>query len=334
MTASSDRAVDGGREPLPHPGHRVHVVLGEVANQRPHQRDRLRLARGEEVGHAARLVVDARAAQALPVDLLVRDRLHHVRPGDEHVAGPLGHHREVRDRRRIDRPAGAWSQDQRDLGHDAARQGVAEEDIGIASKADDTFLDAGAARIREADDRAPASMARSITLQIFSACASDSEPPNTVKSCAYAKTSRPSIRPNPVTTPSPRYRCASRPKSLARWVTSASSSAKVFSSKSRSTRSRAVSLPRACCCSIRRSPPPRSASARSCANRACLSAVDTGLLSQYLWAQQGSNLRPAGYEPDALTTELWARRCWMLVDKFEYRRSSLHKDERSETPCG
>ena len=56
---------------------------------------------------------------------------------------------------------------------------------------------------------------------------------------------------------------------------------------------------------------------------ASLSAVDKGVLRERWWAQQGSNLRPAGYEPDALTTELWAR--WM-VDNFEYRGSSLHKD--------
>src|SRR2546421_2000351 len=44
---------------------------------------------------------------------------------------------------------------------------------------------------------APFCRAESITLQIFSACASDSEPPNTVKSCANTYTSRPSIRPYP-----------------------------------------------------------------------------------------------------------------------------------------
>ena len=38
---------------------------------------------------------------------------------------------------------------------------------------------------------APAFIARSITLQIFRACASASEPPNTVKSCANTKTVRP-----------------------------------------------------------------------------------------------------------------------------------------------
>ena len=51
---------------------------------------------------------------------------------------------------------------------------------------------------------APTFIARSMTLQIFSAYASDSEPPNTVKSWLKTKTSRPSIVPCPVTTPSPR----------------------------------------------------------------------------------------------------------------------------------
>ena len=53
---------------------------------------------------------------------------------------------------------------------------------------------------------APTFIARSMTLQIFSAYASDSEPPKTVKSWLKTKTSRPSIVPWPVTTPSPRMR--------------------------------------------------------------------------------------------------------------------------------
>ena len=42
---------------------------------------------------------------------------------------------------------------------------------------------------------APFLMARSITLQIFSPCVSDSEPPKTVKSWEKTYTSRPSMRP-------------------------------------------------------------------------------------------------------------------------------------------
>ena len=43
-----------------------------------------------------------------------------------------------------------------------------------------------------------------MTLQIFSACVSDSDPPKTVKSWLKTNTSRPSMVPCPVTTPSPR----------------------------------------------------------------------------------------------------------------------------------
>ena len=45
--------------------------------------------------------------------------------------------------------------------------------------------------------------AMSWILMIFWACASDSEPPNTVKSLAKTKTVRPLTVPQPVTTPSP-----------------------------------------------------------------------------------------------------------------------------------
>src|SRR5438445_252614 len=50
----------------------------------------------------------------------------------------------------------------------------------------------------------PVFIARSITLQILRAYASEREPPKTVKSWANTKAGRPWIRPDPVTTPSPR----------------------------------------------------------------------------------------------------------------------------------
>src|SRR6266550_440302 len=111
---------------------------------------------------------------------------------------------------------------------------------------------------------APVFTARSITLQIFSACALVSDPPNTVKSCANTNTWRPSIRPCPVTTPSPRYFSSARPKSLERCVTNRSSSTKEPRSSSASSRSRAVSLPLSCWAWIRSAPPPSSAWARFC----------------------------------------------------------------------
>src|SRR5881397_2463649 len=121
---------------------------------------------------------------------------------------------------------------------------------------------------------APFLRARSITLQIFSACASESEPPNTVKSWENTYTSRPSIRPWPVTTPSPRYFSSASPKSVERCVTNRSSSTNVPASSSTSSRSRAVILPLSCCAAIRSAPPPSSAAARFCCRRSSFSRID------------------------------------------------------------
>src|SRR2546422_1077500 len=61
----------------------------------------------------------------------------------------------------------------------------------------------------------PVFIARSITLQILRAYASEREPPKTVKSWANTKAGRPWIRPDPVTTPSPGIFCFCISKS---WV--------------------------------------------------------------------------------------------------------------------
>ena len=109
---------------------------------------------------------------------------------------------------------------------------------------------------------APIFMAMSITLQIFCDMVSESEPPFTVKSWAKMKTRRPSIVPEPVTTPSPRYSFFSIPKLVQRCSLNMSYSSKLPSSSSMSIRSRAVYLPRACCFSIAFSPPPIRACSR------------------------------------------------------------------------
>src|SRR5918995_989083 len=94
---------------------------------------------------------------------------------------------------------------------------------------------------------APVDIARSCTLQIFWALTSPTEPPNTVKSWLATHTRRASIVPNPVTTPSPGGRLRSIPKSWLRWTANGSVSWNEPGSSSRSSRSRAVSLPFSCC---------------------------------------------------------------------------------------
>src|SRR5438067_147469 len=106
---------------------------------------------------------------------------------------------------------------------------------------------------------APSFIARSMIFTIFAAFVSDSDPPNTVKSCANANTWRPSTRPWPATTPSPGTSCSAMPKSRQRCVTSLSTSSNVPGSKRSSIRSRAVSLPASCWRFCRSAPPPSSA---------------------------------------------------------------------------
>ena len=104
---------------------------------------------------------------------------------------------------------------------------------------------------------APFCMAISMTLHIFCAMVSDSEPPFTVKSCAYTYTNLPSIVAEPATTPSPGYCFFSMPKLWQRCSLNMSYSSKLPLSTSMSIRSRAVYFPRACCLSIAFCPPPR-----------------------------------------------------------------------------
>ncbi len=98
-------------------------------------------------------VVGHGAAELLLRDFLVRDGLDDVRAGDKHIGGLAGHEDEVGDGRGIDRAAGASPHDGADLRDDAARQGVAQEDVRIARERHHAFLNARAAGIVQADQR-------------------------------------------------------------------------------------------------------------------------------------------------------------------------------------
>src|SRR6185436_2681237 len=146
----------------------------------------------------------------------------------------------------------------------------------------------------------PILVARSITLQIFCAYAPDSDPPNTVKSCANTHTGRPSTVPCPVTTPSPRTFCSCMPKSAQRWVTNLSSSTKLPSSSSAATRSRAVSFPASCCLAIRAWPP------ASCARASISSRRRMGSFES--WRVTAYSRRVANVKGSALASRvLWVQ---------------------------
>ena len=132
----------------------VEVVGGQVRQQRLHVLDRVLLVGGEVVRVAALGVVGAGAAELLEPDVLAGHRLDDVRPGDEHVARLVDHHGEVGDRGGVDRAAGARAHDERDLRDHAAGPDVAEEDLAVEAQRDDALLDARAAGVVDADDRA------------------------------------------------------------------------------------------------------------------------------------------------------------------------------------
>ena len=119
---------------------------------------------------------------------------------------------------------------------------------------------------------APTFIARSITLQIFAAYASDSEPPKTVKSWLKTKTG-PAVDRAVAGDDAVAEDRVRRRRRSPRAVTNASSSTNEPGSSSRSSRSRAVSLPRACCWSIRAWPPPSRDRARIVRSRSIRSSL-------------------------------------------------------------
>jgi hypothetical protein len=92
-----------------------------------------------------------RAAERLEVHLLARDRLDDVGARDEHVRRLLHHEDEVGDRGGVDRAARARAHDQADLRDHARALDVAHEDVAVGAERDDALLDAGAARVVDAD---------------------------------------------------------------------------------------------------------------------------------------------------------------------------------------
>ena len=148
--------VGDGRGPPPpgRPAARERLLRRQVRQQRLDVLDGVLLVARHVVRHAGGGVVRAGAAQLLEADVLAGDRLDDVGAGDEHVRGLVDHHREVGDRGGVDRAARARADDQADLRDHAGGVGVAAEDLAVQAERGDALLDAGAAGVVDADDRA------------------------------------------------------------------------------------------------------------------------------------------------------------------------------------
>ena len=111
-----------------------------------------RFAVRRQVRNAAAVHVHLGAAQALRRHVLAGHRLDHVGAGQEHRTA-VGHDDEVGQRRRVDGAAGAGPEDQRDLRDHARGHHVAHEHLAVRGEAAHAFLDAGAPRVVEPDQR-------------------------------------------------------------------------------------------------------------------------------------------------------------------------------------
>ena len=149
-----ERELFAGRRVFAGPDRWLLAVVGrQEVEEAPGVQQHLDIIFQRQVGNAGARTVGDGAAKLLGCDFLVRDGLHHVRTGDEHVGAVLHHEHEIGDGRRVDGAAGAGTHDQRDLRDHAGGEHVALEDLGIAAQRSHAFLDACAAGIVEADDR-------------------------------------------------------------------------------------------------------------------------------------------------------------------------------------
>ena len=132
----------------------VEVVGGQVGQQFPGEFQAVVLVLGLVVRDPGLGVVRAGAAQFLEAHFLPGHRLDHIRAGDEHVRGALDHQREIGDGGGVHGASGARPHDQGYLGDDARRGDVAEKNLGEQPQGDHAFLNARAAAVVDADQRA------------------------------------------------------------------------------------------------------------------------------------------------------------------------------------
>src|ERR1035437_2700437 len=260
--------------------------LGVVARQEAEQllgdQDCLLVVLGHEVRHPGAHRVGSGTAQLLGGHVFSGDLLDHVGSCDEHPRGS-GLDDEVRQGRGVGRATGAWTGNDRDLWHRAGQRDVLEEHLAVSGQGVDAFLDAAPPESLKKRNGVPLSRAERIAAATLIECISPAEPPATLKSWLATCTGRPSTDAAPVTTPSAGMTAVSIPNNVVRCWASIPLSSKLSGSTSSATRSRAVSLPAACCLAWRFSPPPAMTSSRRVRSSTIRSCMVLGLVLGMAW---------------------------------------------------
>ncbi len=133
--------------------HILQIVGGKKRQQFTHQQQALLIVVRKKLSDTADTVMRIGAAELLLRHFFVGDGLENIRSGNEHVAGLVHHHDEIRDRGRIDGAAGTRSHDGGDLRDHSGCQRIAKKDIGVTAERKHAFLNSRTAGIVEPDHR-------------------------------------------------------------------------------------------------------------------------------------------------------------------------------------
>ncbi len=128
------------------------VVGGQEIDQAADLGQRFDIVLEGGIGDGGFLGVRGGTAQLFCGDLLVCDSFDHIRAGHKHVRAVFDHKDKVGHGGGINGTTGTGPHDHADLWHDARGLDVALEDIAIARKAVDAFLNTRAAGIVDAND--------------------------------------------------------------------------------------------------------------------------------------------------------------------------------------
>ena len=99
------------------------------------------------MGHPAFGIMGHRPAQIFMAYLFGHYSPDHIRSGNVHITAPLCHKYPIVHGGGVNRPSGRRTHNGRDLGNHSRIIGVTEENLSIARKTVNSFLDPGASRI-------------------------------------------------------------------------------------------------------------------------------------------------------------------------------------------